>query len=546
MLPIEILNVYITTKEDYTTVQPLKFNPAVTYFFTTDVYLNEKILKGNNIEIKPSLFLNRAIFENAIKILQASDYGTYTPDKLKQNINVFRKAFFKKNTQIPIGSRKYSIIDSKYVPNSLQRVRPNNKLPNNKLPINKNIIEYNIVFELTILDANTPPEVLAKAPCKIKARELNKQSTALFGVSLGLDGEIPKIKTTVPGMNPYGTNPYGTNPYGSSPYGSTSYSANPYGSSPYGSTSYSTTPYGSTSYSTSPYSTSPYSTSPYSANPYSTSPYSTNPYSANSYSANSYSANSYSANPKRAELLKTNNDIRLWFKDYASKNKADSLGQKRLDWQLYKQQRDSEGLPVLGMNDWIKKREEESLENKYKMAWIAYKDSPENIGKTLNEKTWIKDKEDEELENAVAFYSDEWLNYKSDQALLGKTPNLNEWLKDKMTKRKIQETMTRFGGKRRSTSKRSTSKRRSKRRSRSKRSSTSNSSSRSTSTSNSSSRSTSSSSSRGKRSRGKRSRGKRMSKRSRGKRRSTSTSTSTSSSSSSSSSSSIKSLKIKH
>ena len=127
MLPIEILNVYITTKEDYTTVQPLKFNPAVTYFFTTDVYLNEKILKGNNIEIKPSLFLNRTIFENAIKILQANDYGSFTTDKLKQNINVFRKAFFKKNTQIPIGSRKYSIIYSKYVPNSLQRVRPNNK-----------------------------------------------------------------------------------------------------------------------------------------------------------------------------------------------------------------------------------------------------------------------------------------------------------------------------------------------------------------------------------------------------------------------------------
>ena len=96
MLPIEILNVYITTKEDYTTVQPLKFNPAVIYFFTTDVYLNEKILKGNNIEIKPSLFLNRVIFENAKKYYKRTIMGLLPQINLSRISMYLERRFLKK------------------------------------------------------------------------------------------------------------------------------------------------------------------------------------------------------------------------------------------------------------------------------------------------------------------------------------------------------------------------------------------------------------------------------------------------------------------
>ena len=397
MSVIEILQVNLITKEDFVSPKPFQFNPNVVKFFTTKTYLDKKILTGNNIEIKPSLFLNREVFEKAIKILKSADYSNHTEDEIiKNNIEVFRDALFSPKEQIPIGSKKYYIVKSKYVPNSFQIAKG---IPTNATV--KNVTQYNITFEISVLDAQRDLKEadFSRANCKLTARELNSQAQALFGFSLGLDGEFPKMKSTPVNSGMYNSGMYNSGMYNSGMYNGTNYGSN-YGNSMYNSNMN----YGSNMYNTSM----------------------------------PNSRFSPMQNVKNEELLKVRRDIRELLRDYDKKKESENKEKSINDWQMYKQSRLNEGLPVIGMNEWINKRQQEILENKYKIEWLDYKNRQESSGKSAQYDKWIKDKLEEDLENKVELYMNEWMAYKSDQALLGKVPNLNEWLKERVKKKNMQ------------------------------------------------------------------------------------------------------------
>ena len=399
MSVIEILQVNLITKDDFVSPKPFPFNPNVVKFFTTKTFLNKSILTGNNIEIKPSLFLNHELFDKAIKLLKDADYGSYTNDEIvNNNIEVFRKALFKDQEQIPIGSKKYYIVKSKYLPNSFKKVT---QTPGYNQP--KNVTQYTVTFELSVL--NTERDLkdtdFSRANCKLNARELNSQAEALFGISLGLDGEFPPMKTN----SMYNSNSYGNMNYGNMNYGN----SNMYGNMNYGNSNM----YGNMNYGNS---------------------------NSNSNSNMNYgnlgSMQNYNT-AKNEEVLKTRRDIRELLRDYEKKKENNTKEKDINDWQNYKEMRLSEGLPVVGMNEWITKRHLEQLENKYKVEWLNYKRTQESARKPVVYDKWLKDKLEEELENSIEMYMKEWIAYKSDQALLGKVPNLNEWLKERIKKRRI-------------------------------------------------------------------------------------------------------------
>jgi hypothetical protein len=356
MSVIEILQVNLITKEDFVSPRPFIFIPNVVKFFTTKTFLNKKILTGNNIEIIPSLFLNREIFEKAIKLSKNNDYNNYNSEEIiKNNIEIFRKALFSQKEQIPIGSKKYYVINSKYVANSFQPSKPDVGV----MAV-KNVTQYTITFELSVLDTqrDLKESDFSRADCKLTARELNTQSKELFGISLGLDGEFPPMKSTAVNSNMY--NPsmnYGNNMLGSM------------------------------------------------------------------------------QNIKNDELLKTRREIREWLRDYEKKNEIERKELNINDWQLYKQSQLDKGKTILGMSEWINKRVQEELENKYKLEWLDFKNNQDFSKKSVIYDKWLKDKLEEELENQVEFYMKEWITYKNDQALLGKVPNLNMWLKERVKKK---------------------------------------------------------------------------------------------------------------
>jgi hypothetical protein len=389
MSVIEILQVNLITKEDFVSPKPFQFNPNVVKFFTTKTYLDKKILTGNNIDIRPSLFLNREIFEKAIKILKSSDYSNHTNDEIiNNNIEVFKDALFSEKEQIPIGSKKYYIIKSKYVPNSFQLVKGVSSAAV------KNVTQYTITFEISVLDAQRDLKEadFSRASCKLTARELNSQAQTLFGFSLGLDGEFPPMKSTAANNSMYNSGMYNRGMYNSGMYnGNMNYGSNMYNS---------TMNYGSMNYANTP-----------------------------------SSRFSPIQNVKNEELLKVRRDIRELLRDYDKKKENEKKEKSINDWQMYKQSRLNEGLPVIGMNEWINKRQQDVLENKYKLEWLDYKNRQESSGKSAQYDKWIKDKLEEDLENKVESYMNEWMAYKSDQAVLGKVPNLNEWFKERVKKR---------------------------------------------------------------------------------------------------------------
>lgn len=227
---VELLKVYLNTKGDFRSIKPVPFMDKGLILFTTKVFLDPALLKGNNISVR-QVFLNYEVFYNAMRLLKSADYANYTPAEIqKNNLEVFRKEFLKEKTVIPIGSRKMSIIKSSYTPNSfkLYVTRGNTGLP-------KNTISYEVKFDITILDAvrNLKEGDFKRANCKIKASELNKQAKEIFNIDLDLDDEFPPIKRSIltppsinnqfSNYNTYGSinplnnnNAYNINPYSSS------------------------------------------------------------------------------------------------------------------------------------------------------------------------------------------------------------------------------------------------------------------------------------------------------------------------------------------
>jgi len=404
-LPIELLQVNLLTTGDYISPKPIIFKPNVAIFFTTKVFLDKDILKNNKIDIKPSLFLNNEVFDKAIRLMDDNNYSD--EEILKNNIDLFRKALFSQEEKIPIGSKIYLVLKSTYLPDSFKKSTAPVYAPMQhsfymqNTPSMQNVLKYTITYKLYILDSqrNLQPGDFKRGSCKLKAKELNQQAKDIFGVSLGLDSDFPPVKVapTIYGANAYG---YGANPYG---YGANAYGTNPYGANPYG-------------------------------------------YGMNAYNANAYG---YGANPtiqRNEELLKTKRDIRTLLKDYELKKDTYIRDQNILEWQDYKERQINDQLPVIGMNEWIKKREQDYLENKYKLDWLNYKAKYSN-GSTLER--WLKDKLEEELENKVDYYTKEWLTYKS---LTGRQANLNQWLKEQLqgqvdTQMQQQQQRERIGGK---------------------------------------------------------------------------------------------------
>jgi hypothetical protein len=367
--PIEILQVKLITKGDYT--NNFIFSPNEVIFFTTNTFLNKSILNANEIKLK-AVFLSREVFDKAIALLKSSDYGTYTKEQIeKNNIELFRTSVLAAKEQISVGSGKMSIVSSKYVPESFKKNTSYNK--------NKNVVQYFISFEVFLLDPrrNLTDEDFKRASCKLKAADLNQQAKEIFGISLGLDSEIPnRAIRAVPNSNSI----YGNSSYGNSSYGN-------YGNSSYGNSSYGNSSYGN------------YGT------------------------------------PISSDVINTRKAIREWLKDYEKKVKNDNREKLINEWQNYKEQQTISNLPVTRMNEWITKHEQEYLENKYRIEWLTYKEQQERLGKRVDLETWFKDKLEEERENKVEKYMKEWNDYKSDQVLLGKIANMNEWLKLRVMKR---------------------------------------------------------------------------------------------------------------
>ena len=224
---VELLKVYLNTKGDFRSTKPVPFMNKGLILFTTKVFLDPKILKGNNISVR-QVFLNYEVFYNAVRLLKSASYANYTPMEIqKNNLEVFRKEFLNEKMVIPINNTQMSVIKSTYVANSFKpAVSPG-------LP--KTALQYEVKFDVTILNAvrNLNDGDFKRANCKIKAFELNKQAKELFNIDLDLDDEFPPIKRSI--LTPQSGNinsPYGNSnsPYGNinSPYGN---SNSPYGNS---------------------------------------------------------------------------------------------------------------------------------------------------------------------------------------------------------------------------------------------------------------------------------------------------------------------------
>lgn len=420
---IELLKVYLNTKGDFRSPRPVPFMDRGAIFFSTQVYLDPKILKGNNIDIK-QVFINYEVFFNAVRVLKSVDYSVYTPEEIKtNNIEVFRKAFLKDKTVIPIGSKKMVIIKSKLVDNSF---KPYTNRDTTSRDTVKRALTYEVKFDVVILDAvrNLQDSDFSRANCKLKAADLNKQAREIFNFDLGLDDEFSPMKRSI-SKPPSANSPYGSSyssSYGS-PYGS-SYSS-PYGSS-YGSRS----PYGS-----------------------------------------SYS--SYSSSNTNSELSKTRREISLLLKDMDKEEEKKLKERYTAEWLNYRDQRQNEGLLVVPMTNWIADRELKQYEHRYKNEWLKYKQQQETAGKKPTVEKWRKDKMEEDSVNESDFFSKKWLEYKSDQAVLRKTPVMLDWLKSEVKKYKKRQPLEEeyamgfgpeFGGKKRKEkkSKRSRTKRKNK------------------------------------------------------------------------------------
>jgi len=391
---VELLKVYLNTKGDFRSTKPVAFMDKGLILFTTKVFLDPAILKGNNISVR-QVFLNYEVFYNAVRLLNSADYSSYTPAEIqKNNLEVFRKEFLKEKMIIPIGSKKMSIIKSTYVPNSFKPAVVQN-IPRNASP-------YEARFDVTVLDAvrNLKEEDFKRANCKIKASELNKQAKEIFNIDLGLDDEFPPIKRSIltpPNrQNPYGTNPYG---YGTNPYG--------YGSNP----SYNNPSYTNPSYN----------------NPSYTNPSYTNP----SYTNPSYNNPSYTN-----ELSKVRREISLLLKDIEKEKEKKTKEYYTNEWLNYKDQRLDEGLPVVPMTEWIADRDRKHFVNTYKNEWLKYKEA-HNTQPDVDK--WRKNKQEEDLVNQSDFLAKKWIDYKSDQIVLGKKPVLLDWLKAEVKKYQKRE-----------------------------------------------------------------------------------------------------------
>jgi hypothetical protein len=424
---IELLKVYLNTKGDFRSPRSVPFMDRGAIFFSTKVFLDPKILKGNNIDIK-QVFINYEVFFNAVRVLKSVDYAVYTPEQIKtNNIEVFRKTFLKDKTVIPIGSKKMVIIKSTLVANSFKPYTNRDATNRNTV---KRALTYEVKFDVVILDAlrNLQDADFSRANCKLKAADLNKQAREIFNFDLGLDDEFSPMKRSI-------SKP----PSANSPYGSSSYSSySPY--SPYGS-SY------SSSYN-SPYGSSYGSRSPY---------------------GSSYSSSSN----KNNELSKTRREISLLLKDLDKEEEKKLKERYTAEWLNYRDQRQNEGLLVVPMTEWIADRELKQYEYRYKNEWLKYKQQQEAAGKKPTVERWRKDKMEEDSVNESDFFSKKWLEYKSDQAVLGKTPVMLDWLKSEVKKYKKRQPLEEeyamgfgpdFGGKKRKgkKSKRSRTKRKSK------------------------------------------------------------------------------------
>ena len=210
---VELLKIYLNTKGDFRSTKPVPFLNKGLVLFTTKVFLDPKILKGNNISVR-QIFLNYEVFYNAVRLLKSASYANYTPMEIqKNNLEVFRKEFLNEKMVIPINNIQMSVIKSAYAPNSFKPV------VSPGLP--KTTLQYEVKFDVTILNAvrNLNDGDFKRANCKIKAFELNKQAKELFNIDLDLDDEFSPIKRSI--LTPQSGNinsPYGNinSPYGNS------------------------------------------------------------------------------------------------------------------------------------------------------------------------------------------------------------------------------------------------------------------------------------------------------------------------------------------
>ena len=399
---VELLKVFLNTRGDFRSVKPIPFMDRGVILFTTKVFLDAALLKGNNISLK-HIFLNYEVFYNALKLLKSEDYASYTPEQIfTNNLEVFRKAFLSEKTQIPIGSKKMAVVKSKLAKGSFRLDVSNNA----RLP--RNTIRYEATFDVTILDTvrDLKDGDFKRANCRIKANELNTQAMDIFGLDLGLDDEYPPIKRSIlkppSGVN---QNDYNSS-YASSPYGSSS----PYGmsSSPYGMSS---SPYGMSS--------SPYGMS---------SPYG---------STNTFYNNNNNTN---ADLSKARREISLLLKEQEKELERKRKEYYETEWLNYQGQRRNEGLPVMNMNDWLADRDIKQFVNIYKTDWLKYKEEQEASGKKPDVEKWRKNKLEQENLTESDFYAKKWLDYKSDQTVLGNKPIMIDWLKTELKKYKTRNS----------------------------------------------------------------------------------------------------------
>ena len=184
---IERLQVSIITVGDLIISTPEIYKANSVFFFTVKTFLNEKILRANNIEPK-QVFFNINVFEKAIDILKKTDYSSYTIREInKNNIELFRKTIFPVGEKIILKNGNFTIVNSKFIP--ILKVLPSDL----KTTIDKYVTVYGALFELNILYSSRNKEDFENSSCKVKAEELNKQAIDVFGFSLSLPG-FPTMK----------------------------------------------------------------------------------------------------------------------------------------------------------------------------------------------------------------------------------------------------------------------------------------------------------------------------------------------------------------
>lgn len=188
-IPIEMIQIKITTKGDYYSSTPFPYKSNVPIFFTTTLLLDEDILKANKIDIDESLFLKNDVFEKAINILEEVSVKKNTKnDIIKTNIELFRKVFFPEKKVITIKNERFVVVTSKY--------KPGDSINLSTVNTSKGVKRYEITFELYVLNERRAlkDSDFSKSTCKLKASELNKQAKNIFGVSLGLDDKFPPLR----------------------------------------------------------------------------------------------------------------------------------------------------------------------------------------------------------------------------------------------------------------------------------------------------------------------------------------------------------------